>query len=457
MRRMRDLGATEVGDQTVAEGAMVRSAGGRGRRWLWAILSFLFALGVAVSTVMVHSERSRALDSVVERARDEAQLATARLTGRQLSKPVTGSDYDKVAAKIWKSVSSDASIVGVTVWSPHGRILFSLNESLVGTTPAETRSLIMGTAKGSGSTRVLDDTVQTFTPVSKATDRPVAIVEVDQPLALVDAQTGDLWSMVRLGSALGLAVCLLLLGLTFVPSRSLVRAPENEEGPSHDERQEGDEPAETEAEAQQPEGQPPTEGRAPTYEEVFGLQHDLDDGSLPRAPEDEGWPGDEGAETGAEGQQPGEQPPAERRAPTYEEVFGLQHDLDDGSLSRTPEDEGWPGDEGAEMESDGRSSSEQLPAEERAPTSVEDVQPLHADLDEAVQVKSLDADGESQESTGQWPEGFQDMFQDMAREGDSQTQEMRQRREEFKARAEAAAVRVKKLEAEPHEAPPTPD
>ena len=446
---MRDLEAIEIADQTVgtspavgaaasraaegptrrvvSEGAMFGSAGGRGRRWLWAILSFLFALGVAVSTVMMHSERSRAFDNVVERARNEAQLVTAPLTGRQLTKPVASSSYDKVAAKIRKSVSSDASIVGVTVWSPHGRILFSLNESLVGNRPPETRSLIMWIAKGSGSTRVLDDTVRTFTPVSKATDGPVAIVEIDQPLAVVEAQIGDLWSTLRVGSAFGLAVCLLLFGLTFVPSRSLVRATENEEWPGHDARKEGDEAAETGDEAAET--------------------------------------GDEAAETGAEGQQPEEQPPAERRAPTYEEVFGpyeevfdeevfgLQHGLDDGSLPRTPEDEGWPGDEGAEMESDGRSSAEQLPAEEPAPTSVEDVQPLHADLDEAVQVESLDADGESQESTRQWPEGFQDV----AREGDSQTQEMWQRREEFKARAEAAALRVKKLEAEPHEAPPTPD
>ena len=409
---MRDLAANEIGDQTVAEGAMVRSSAGRRRRWLWAILSFLFALGVAVSTVMVHSERSRALDNAVERARDEAQVVTATLTGKRFSKPVAGSSYDKVAAKIWKSVSSDASIVGVTVWSPHGRILFSLNESLVGNTPPETRSLIMGIAKGSGSTRVLDDTVQTFTPVSKATDGPVAIVEVDQPLAVVDAQTGDLWSMVRLGSAFGLAISLLLLGLTFVPSRSPRRAPENEGWPSHDERQEGDEGAKTGAEGQQLAEQQPGE------------------------------------------QQPGEQQPSEERVPTYEEVFGPL----DGSLLRAPEDEEWPGNEAAEMESDGQSSAEELPAEDRAPTSVEDVQPLHADLDEAVdQVESLDADGESRESMRQWSEEFQDMFRDMASEGDSQTQEIRQRREAFKARAEEAALRLKKLDAELHEAPAAPD
>jgi len=267
--------AEEPKRRIVSEGAMFGAATGRGRRSLWAILSLLFVLGVAVSTTMVHFERNGALDSVVKRARDEAQLVTATLTGKQLTKPVTGSSYDKLAAQIWRSVSSKGSIVAVTVWSSHGQILFSLNDSLVGNTPPEMRSLITGIAKGSGSARVLDDTVQTFTPVSKATDGPVAILEVDHPLAVVEAQIGDLWSMFRLGSVFGLAVSLLLLGLTFVSSRSLVRAPEDDERPRHAERQEGDEGADMKAEGQPKE--PPTEALAPTLEEdLEALQVHLD-------------------------------------------------------------------------------------------------------------------------------------------------------------------------------------
>jgi hypothetical protein len=388
-------------------------ATGRGRRSLWAIVLLLFALGFVASTIMLQSERNEALDSAVERARDEAQLATAILTGNQLTKPVTGSSYDKVAAKIWRSVSSNGSIAGVTVWSSRGRIVFSLNESLVGSAPPEMRSLITGIAKGSGSTRVVDDTVQTFTRVSKGTDGPVAIVEVDQPLAVVEAQTGDLWSMLRLGSAFGLAVSLLLLGLTFVPSKAPVRAREDDERARIEERQESDEGAVMEAEGQPSPEQLPTEQRAPTYEEVFGPEPDLDAGGLPGAPGD-----------------------GER-----------------------------PGDEGAVMEAEGQPPAEQLPAEERAPTSEEDVRALDADLDEAVdQVKaldgdgeSLDADGESKESMPGWSEEFQDMFRDMAREGDSQTQEIRQRREEFKTRAKQAELRLKKQDAELHKAPSAPN
>jgi hypothetical protein len=178
----------------------------------------------------------------------------------------------------------------------------------------------------------------------------------------MDEWVGGVWSILRIGSAVGLGISLLLLVRAFISSRRFRRV--------------------------QKDGGRRSEG-------------------------------DEGAEMGAEGQQ---------RAPTYEEVFGLEPDHDAGSLPRAPEDQGWPGDDGAVMEAEAQPWAEQLPAEERAPTSEEEVQALHADLDEAVdEVEALDADGESQE-------------------------DLRRIREEFKARAEEAALRVKRREAELHEA-----
>jgi len=178
--------------------------------------------------------------------------------------------------------------------------------------------------------------------------------------AVMEERVDDVWSIVRIGSAVGLGISLLLLVLTSISSRRRRRA----------ER-------------------------------------------------------DQGSEVGADEEEQEEQPPT---VPTYEEVFGLEPDLDAGSLPRAPGDEGWPGDDGAEMEADGQPWAEQVPTEEHAPTSDEDVQALHADLDEAVdQVEALDADGDSQEH-------------------------LRRIREQIKARAEEAALRVKQREAELHEA-----
>ena len=175
------------------------------------------------------------------------------------------------------------------------------------------RSLIAGIANGSDSTRVLDGTVQTFTRVSKGTDGPVAIVEVDQPFALVEAQTGGLWSTLRLASAVGLAV-----SCCSSVSRSSHRTARHsrERTPNRQGSMSGrwpTRPRETKAERQQP-GSPPTEKRA-TYAELFRARirspREDSTGASPKT----GTPGDEAFVMDAEGQPSAEQPPAAEPMP----------------------------------------------------------------------------------------------------------------------------------------------
>ena len=338
-------------------GTMFGSVAVRERRSLWTILSILFFLGFVVSTVIVRSERNGALDSVAKLARDDAQLITAILTKEQLTTPVRGKSYDELGRKIGKTATR-ASVVGLTVWSSQGQILFSLNQSLVGTTPPDMQPLIVGIAQGSGGTRVVDDTVQTFLPVSKAADGPVAVVQLDQPFAVVEARIGSFWSLLRLALAFGLIASLLLLGLSIVSSRSLARAAEHDERP---------------------------------------------------AAEDEG--ADEGAddeEADMEAEEQPEERPVERLT---RELQTLHPALDVGVYQETPL------------------------------TVDEDIEPA-ADQDTDVAVDQ-DADTAT------------DQEKDLAAYYESQ-EAMRQRRDELKARAREAELRVKKLEAELHAAPSAP-
>jgi hypothetical protein len=183
--------------------------------------------------------------------------------------------------------------------------------------------------------------------------------------AVMGDQVGGVWSILRIGSALGLGISVLLLVFTSISSRRRRRA----------EREEG-------------------------------------------------------SELGADEQQSGEEPPT---VPTYEEVFGLELGLDEGGLPRAPEDGEWTGDEEAQLEAEAQAWGEEQPAEEHAPSSEGGGQALDADLDEEVdRVDALDADGDSEDH-------------------------LRRMREEFKARAEEAALRVKQREAELHEATSAPD
>ena len=141
---------------------------------------------------------------------------------------------------------------------------------------------------------------------------------------------------------------------------------------------------------------------------------------------------EKGSEIGADEQQPGEEPPT---TPTYEEVFGVELGLDEERLPDATEDEDkdWTGEEDAQLEAEAQGWAEQLPAEEHAPTSEEDGQALEADLDDADdRVEALEADGDPEDN-------------------------LRRMREEFKARAEEAALRVKQREDELHEAASSSD
>jgi hypothetical protein len=339
-------------------GTMFGSVAVRERRSLWTILSILFFLGFVVSTVIVRSERNGAVDSVAKLARDDAQLITATLTKEQFTTPVRGKSYDELGRKIGKTATR-ASIVGLTVWSSQGQILFSLNKSLVGTTPPDMQPLIVGIAQGSGGTRVVDDTVQTFLPVSKAADGPVAVVQLDQPFVVVEARIGSFWSLLRVAVALGLIGSLLLLGLSVVSSRSLARAAEHDERPAAEDE---------------------------------GLDDERADGEE----------ADEEADMEAEEQ------PVDRLT---RELQTLSPALDVGVYQETPM------------------------------TVDEDIEPA-ADQDTDVAV-----DQEADMAT--------DQEKDLAAYYESQ-EAMRQRRDELKARAREAELRVKKLEAELHAAPSAP-
>ncbi|HJU57553.1 MAG TPA: hypothetical protein VJ774_02330 [Actinomycetota bacterium] len=181
--------------------------------------------------------------------------------------------------------------------------------------------------------------------------------------AVMGDEVGDVWSIVRIGSAVGLGLSLLRLVVVSISSRRRRRG------------RKGD-----------------------------GRRTDV------------------GEAAEAEGESSGEQAHAEDHARTYEEVFGLQVEQDGDGLPPSPEDEQW------EIEPERQPSADEQSAEEPASISDEDVHAPRADGDEeAARVDTLDPGAGSEEH-------------------------LRRMREEFRARAQEAALRVKQREAELHEA-----
>jgi hypothetical protein len=142
--------------------------------------------------------------------------------------------------------------------------------------------------------------------------------------------------------------------------------------------------------------------------------------------------GEGGPDTEADGQPTAEES-SEDRPLTYGEIFNPdQPDLDDGGLPPWVEGEGWHA-EGNESEGEGTEgqSPAEEPSEEHAPTSEEGVFADQTDLGETVDLEAIQADLEAQES-------------------------LRRLREEFKARAMEAELRVKQRQAELDQAESNP-
>jgi hypothetical protein len=149
---------------------------------------------------------------------------------------------------------------------------------------------------------------------------------------------------------------------------------------------------------------------------------------------------DVGAETNAE--EHSEDPPTHAPGPTYEEVFGVP------GFDETAEPDGDVDGDPVPLDDDPEAHDGDPEARDGDPEA-RDGDPEARDGDP----ESLDGDPEAMKSIRQWDEAYEDLVLE-----ELKTQElMRQRREEFKTRAEAAALRVKKQEAGPDEAPPTPD
>jgi len=182
-------------------------------------------------------------------------------------------------------------------------------------------------------------------------------------------QSGGSWTLLRVGLAVGLGISLLRLIVMFVSSRRLSHA---EEGDAWQQK------AAT-REAEMPQVEDPTDKRS-----------------------------------------------------TYEEVFGVNLNIDEDSIAIAAEDE--------EMEAEAEPSVEEFPVEEHveepATTADEDVQP---DFDGAVE--HVDADVEPVEASSV--------------DGDTQDA-LQKMRKEFAARAKEAELRVKQREGEPDEAASAP-
>jgi hypothetical protein len=204
---------------------MVGSAAHKEPRGKRAALAVLLAAGAAVSFVQAGRVRDSAVTGAALKARLAAQTKLAPLLEESdLVSPITGSRYELISSDVRRSILDRTHVNDVTIWSDVGRVLFALDDGLVGTRPTYIRDFVYDVANGTTQTKIETGTLKTFTPIWRQPGGTVVVAELDQPFGPIAGTAGRIWTLSALGLGLGSLACWVLFAMTWRPGAAAAPA-----------------------------------------------------------------------------------------------------------------------------------------------------------------------------------------------------------------------------------------
>jgi peptidoglycan hydrolase CwlO-like protein len=188
---------------------------GRERRPLLVALSLILIVAIGTCLLLARGARAQLTDEAVRNARIAAQTQlTPLLSERDLEVPITGQRYEEVSAGVQEKFTTPGPITAVTIWSSMGRILYSTDQSVVGTRPSYMRDLAYSVANGSTKSSVSSGVLKTYAPVWVQPGGAVAVAEMDQPYGPIVAEADHTWYRLALALVLALVATIALLVLS---------------------------------------------------------------------------------------------------------------------------------------------------------------------------------------------------------------------------------------------------
>ncbi len=193
---------------------MVGSVARLGARLTRGALAVVITAVAVLCSVHAGQVRDRALAEAAQRAVLVAQTRLAPLLDEgDLSSPITGARYDQLASAV-RRIADRAGIERLTIWSDIGRILFSMDQKLVGTRPTYIRDIVYGVANGTTQTEVETGALKTFTPLWRRPGGTVVVAELDQPFGPI-AAASRAWQLAAGVGGLVSLVCWVLFAMSW--------------------------------------------------------------------------------------------------------------------------------------------------------------------------------------------------------------------------------------------------
>ncbi len=191
---------------------MIASLKGYGRftRTLLAALGGLLVLGILGSLFMGMRARSSAEDSIVEQATVIADRSlTLAFSPSDITAPVTASRAASLTEHISSIVMDPSDFESVTLFGSDGTILYSTQQSLIGTELPGEQSRIMEALKGTPQTKSFDGNFSVMLPLRfRSGAGGPAVVELTRPDTPIRTASGP-WNT----NALFLFALLAILGV----------------------------------------------------------------------------------------------------------------------------------------------------------------------------------------------------------------------------------------------------
>jgi hypothetical protein len=190
---------------------MLQALGRRERRPLWVASALVLAIGLGLAVWAAVEARGEAIREAGIDAELTAQSQLAPLLQpRDLIAPVVGERHAELGPAIDQWITSTGPIDEVRIYSSLGRILYANNTSFVGARPSYLRDVTFQVAAGDPQYLIRNDLLQTYVPIWLNPDGKVAVAELTQSYAPIEAKSTG-WYLVALIAGGLMLACLAMV------------------------------------------------------------------------------------------------------------------------------------------------------------------------------------------------------------------------------------------------------
>jgi hypothetical protein len=183
---------------------------------MWGWLTLILLVAVATTFFLGARERAKAVDEAARRAELTAQTDLApMLMPADLMAPIVGERAAELTDAIERTIVGTGNADRVRIYSDIGRILYAADPAIVGSRPSYVREVAFEVANRGTRSEIRDGYLHTYVPIWLRPEGRVAVAEISQASAPIQAQAGGSWTTLALAFGAAASVT---LAMTFVTS-----------------------------------------------------------------------------------------------------------------------------------------------------------------------------------------------------------------------------------------------